>query len=327
MPEKNIYVSRRNFLTGAATAGLALTVSKAVAMGTKSNKNDLLAQRAKRTIRFAHFTDIHIDPNRHAPEGFAAALQHVQAIDDKPEMIITGGDHVMDSLGANDNWTRVQFALLKKVLAKECSLPVKFCIGNHDVWGWDKEKSKTTGQEPLWGKKRAVQELNLTNRYYSFDIKPWHIIILDSTYPSSTIYTARLDDEQFGWLQQELETYKNMHVCIISHIPILSVAAFLDGDNEKSGHWTLPDEWMHIDARKMKDLFLNYPNVHLCISGHMHMVDRALYNGVTYICDGAICGAWWKGKNYEFKEGYGIFDLFDDGTFEHKYIEYGWKAV
>jgi 3',5'-cyclic AMP phosphodiesterase CpdA len=234
----------------------------------------------------------------------------------------------MDSLGASDSWTGAQFALFKKILAKECKLPVKFCIGNHDVWGWDKEKSKTTGEEPLWGKKRAVQELNLTNRYYSFDIKPWHIIILDSTYPdNAAIYTARLDDEQFEWLKQELETYKNMHVCIISHIPILSVAAILDGDNEKSGHWSLPAGWMHIDARKIKNLFLMYPNVRLCISGHMHMVDRVLYDDVTYICDGAVCGAWWKGKNYEFDAGYGIFDLYDDGTFGHQYINYGWKAV
>ena len=139
--------------------------------------------------------------------------------------------------------------------------------------------------------------------------------------------SVALSAEQFAWLQQDLEAHKNMHICLISHIPILSIATFLDGDNEKGGHWSLPDEWMHIDARRMKDLFLKYPNVHLCISGHMHMVDRVLYNSVTYICDGAVCGAWWKGKNFEFSEGYGIFDLFDDGTFEHEYINYGWKAV
>ena len=327
MPEEKVLISRRSFLTGTAV-GITLAASDVFAMNSKPGEPGLFSKRAKRTIRFAHFTDIHLDSNRHAPEGFTAALRHVQSLDDKPEMIITGGDHVMDSLGASDSWTGAQFALFKKILAKECKLPVKFCIGNHDVWGWDKEKSKTTGEEPLWGKKRAVQELNLTNRYYSFDIKPWHIIILDSTYPdNAAIYTARLDDEQFEWLKQELETYKNMHVCIISHIPILSVAAILDGDNEKSGHWSLPAGWMHIDARKIKNLFLMYPNVRLCISGHMHMVDRVLYDDVTYICDGAVCGAWWKGKNYEFDAGYGIFDLYDDGTFGHQYINYGWKAV
>jgi hypothetical protein len=56
-------------------------------------------------------------------------------------------------------------------------------------------------------------------------------------------------------------------------------------------------------------------------------VDRAEYNGVTYICDGAVCGAWWKGNHAECDEGYGVFDLFDDGTFAHRYITYGWQPV
>jgi len=118
------------------------------------------------------------------------------------------------------------------------------------TYGAGTRKKAKQPARSLLGQKKSRTGTKLNNRYYSFDVKPWHIIILDSTYPDSTLYTARLDDEQFGWLQQELEAYKNMHVCIISHIPILSVAAFLDGDNEKSGRWTLPDEWMHLDARK-----------------------------------------------------------------------------
>lgn len=310
-------ISRRDFLTGTAAAGLTLAASDAAIAIAK--------RRSRRTIRFAHFTDIHVDLKKRAPDGLAAALRHAQALKDKPEMIITGGDNIMDCLGADDKSTQIQFTLLKKVFSKVCKLPVKYCIGNHDVWGWDKAKSQTTGQEPLWGKKRVVQELNLPGRYYSFDKKPWRIIILDSTYPDRSVYTARLDDEQFEWLEKQLETYKNMHVCIISHIPILSVATFLDGDNEKSGHWSLPDEWMHIDARKIKELLREYPNVRLCISGHMHMVDKVVYDDVTYICDGAVSGAWWGGNHYEFEEGYGIFDLYDDGTFEHQYVAYGWK--
>ncbi len=315
------YISRRDFLTFSAAAGLTLSASDISAMSSRP----ISPRRSKRTMRFVHFTDIHIEDKRRAPYGLTAALRHAQALEDKPEMLITGGDNIMDCLGADDNWTKVQFNLLRKVLAKECKLPVKFCVGNHDVWGWDKENSKTTGQEPLWGKERAVQELDLPNRYYSFDKQPWHIIILDSTYPDDSIYTARLDEEQFEWLQQELETHKSSHICIISHIPILSVATFLDGDNEKSGRWILPDEWMHIDARRIKELFRQHANVRLCISGHMHMVDRVIYNDVTYICDGAVSGAWWKGNHYEFEEGYGIFDLYEDGTFEHEYVAYGWE--
>ncbi len=315
-------ISRRKFITASTSAALGLTAAVASSAQGKSKKRN-----KKRTIRFAHLTDIHVEPKKNAPEGLVAALRHVQSLEDTPEMIITGGDNIMDCLGASDSWTGTQFKLLRRIFAKICHLPVKHCIGNHDVWGWDKENSKTTGEEALWGKKRAVHELELPNRYYSFDKEPWRFIILDSTYPDDSIYTAKLDEEQFEWLEKQLQSSKDFHICIISHIPILSVSAYLDGDNEKTGRWTLPDEWMHIDARRIKDLFYKHPNVRLCISGHMHLLDRAVYNDLTYICDGAVCGAWWDGDHYECDEGYGVFDLYDDGTFDHQYVTYGWTPA
>jgi 3',5'-cyclic AMP phosphodiesterase CpdA len=282
-------------------------------------------QKPQRVIRFAHFTDIHMEPKHNAPKALAQALEHMQALDDKPDLLITGGDHVMDAMSAKADWTDIQYNTLEKVLTEHCRIPIKYCIGNHDVWGWDKENSKTTSNEPFWGKDRAVHEFDLPNRYYSFSKDNWHFIILDSVLPDGTHYAAGLDDEQFQWLRQELQVNHDKHVVIISHIPILSAAAYFDGECEKDGQWKLPRQWMHLDARKLKDLFAEYPNVKLCISGHLHMVDRVEYNRVTYICDGAICGAWWKGDHEGFDEGYGIFDLYVDGTFAHQYISYDWQ--
>jgi Icc protein len=51
-----------------------------------------------------------------------------------------------------------------------------------------------------------------------------------------------------------------------------------------------------------------------------------VFNDVTYICDGAVSGAWWKGRNHECDEGYGLINLYDDGTFDHAYQTYGWLA-
>lgn len=119
-------------------------------------------------------------------------------------------------------------------MKNECSVPVKSCIGNHDVWGWHKENSKKTGDEPLWGKKPAAAELGLPDRYYSFDRAGWHFIILDSTFP----------DEE-----------------------------------------------------------------HL------------------YIAKGAVCGAWWKGDHRGFDEGYGLIDLYDDGSIANQYVAYNWTPI
>jgi hypothetical protein len=85
--------------------------------------------------------------------------------------------------------------------------------------------------------------------------------------------------------------------------------------------------WMHTDARFIKDVFRRHTNVNLCLSGHMHMVDRVDFNGVTYLCNGAVCGNWWKGKFQEFTPSYTLIDLFSDGTYEWRAIPYGWKPA
>lgn len=58
----------------------------------------------------------------------------------------------------------------------------------------------------------------------------------------------------------------------------------------------------------------------------MHRLDRVDYAGVSYLCNGAVSGNWWKGAHYECNEGYTLIDLFDDGGWEQTYVTYGWKA-
>lgn len=279
-------------------------------------------------LRIAHLTDIHVQPERKAAEGFAACLHHVQSQPEKPDFILNTGDSVMDSIGAGESRTREQWRVFGSVLKQENSLPIEQCIGNHDCWGLNRKESRTTGREPLYGKKWALDALGLARPYRSFDRAGWHFVILDSTLPQGDGYKGALDDEQFSWLQSDLRRVDpKVPVLVASHIPILSVCVFLGGENEKSGDWVIPAAWMHTDARRMKDLFLKHPNVRLCLSGHVHLVDRADYAGVTYLCNGAVCAGWWKGNYQECEPGYGLVDLCADGRFSHRYVTFGWKAA
>ena len=96
----------------------------------------------------------------------------------------------------------------------------------------------------------------------------------------------------------------------------------MNGRNEKETTWQVPGAWMHIDARRIKDLFYKHRNVKLALSGHMHLLDRLDYNHVTYLCNGAVCGAWWNGDFQETKPGYAIISLYDDGSTGHRYVTY-----
>lgn len=308
-------LSRRELI--AATSALALAPAAALA------KHPINPKR-KRTQRIAHLTDIHVQPENGAPEGFEAALKHAQS--QKPDWILTGGDLIMDALGASKDRTRAQWDIFHRVLKANTKLPVEHTIGNHDVWGWNIPDQ--TKNDPLYGKKWASDELGLERPYRSFDRKGWHIIILDSTHrKEGPGYTARLDDEQFEWLKDDLaKTPAKTPVMISSHIPIIAVCSMFDGDNEKTGNWVIPGAWVHIDARRIKDLFRKHPNVKLCVSGHEHLLDQVLYNDVTYCCNGAVSAAWWGGDYQEVTYGYTLVDLYDDGSFENRYIPYGWKT-
>lgn len=52
---------------------------------------------AKRVLRVAHLTDIHIKNERAAEYGMAAALHAVNSMADKPDFIINGGDAIMNA--------------------------------------------------------------------------------------------------------------------------------------------------------------------------------------------------------------------------------------
>ena len=212
------------------------------------------------------------------------------------------------------------------IVRSHVSVPIEHTIGNHDVWGLDKTKSKTTGEECNWGKARAMEALGLKRPYHSFDRAGWHVIVLDSVMPWKDSYKGHLDARQFDWLAKDLaRTDPKTPVLVLSHIPILSTTVFTANDVAATGDYQIPGGAMHLDWMPIRDLFKQHPNVRLCLSGHVHLLDRVDYNGVTYLCNGAVSGGWWKETNMgDCDAGYALIDLYDDGSFEHTYVTYGW---
>lgn len=284
----------------------------------------------KRVLRLGHLTDVHVQPELAADQGLAACLKHVQELPDKPDVIFNGGDAVMDSLAVGADRTRLLWKLWTDIWRQDCSIPVEHCLGNHDAWGWDKKKSGLKGDEPKYGKQWAMEVLGLERPYRSFGRAGWHFVVLDSVFfDASRVYIGRLDDEQFQWLADDLQkTDSRTPVCIVSHIPIFSAAALFDSkaEGDAINGFRVPPHLMHVDARRLNRLFLQHPNVRMCISGHLHLLERVDYDGVTYLCNGAVSGNWWKGKREQCDAGYALVDLYDDGSFERSYVEYGWKA-
>lgn len=325
----NLLPNRREILRGSVAA---------LAGGLLINDVALAAPAAKgKPFRVVHLTDTHVQPELGAGDGLTACLRHMMT-NHQPDLIIAGGDNVFDCVSQPRDRAAALFDLWSSTVKDECgNVPMISAMGNHDMWGWNKGKSHTNGDEPHWGKAWPMDVYGMPGRYYSVDRGGWHIVVLDSIQPfGDGKFVAAIDNEQFDWLKDDLaKTDANTPVLIVSHVPILSVTSFLITDSDTKPAttqpdalpvWQIPRALMHVDARKLKDLFKQHPNIKLALSGHTHMTDRIDYLGVSYLNNTAVSGNWWKGDHEEFRNGYTVLDLSPDGSFTRESVAYGWVA-
>lgn len=296
----NMMKRRDFFLHGSLAAAVTTTAPVVIADSI---------QKAKPALTVAHITDAHIRDQDDIPARFKRCLQEVKK--HKMDFVLNGGD----SIFAADYKDVTREGMLKQWEAwddcvKELSdFEVYSCIGNHDPWWQAPSKD-----DEMYGVKYAAKRAGMPHRYYSFARKNWHFIILDGNNPE-----VKLDAEQMVWLEKELDKVPSgHHVLLMSHYPILSVTASWEGGQHK-------------DQVALRKLFYKHKDkVRVCLSGHQHLLDRNVFNGVHYYCNGAMSGFWWgKGDEnsaapYYYQEtapGYAILKLYEDGTVENQYYE------
>jgi 3',5'-cyclic-AMP phosphodiesterase len=208
-------LNRRRFMAqiGSLASGsvFASSFNSGEAVLAKETKSEARAP----DFRIAHLTDMHVMPDGamsvNAQAGFIKALEHAQNLSRKPDLILQGGDAIMDALRASKADVKAQWEAFGQALAKHLRTPIRHAIGNHDCWTGPGSKN-----DPLFGKAWAMQELKLTKPYYSFDAGNWHIIVLDSTNLTTQDthgYTAKLDEAQFKWLEHDLEVTPASRPC------------------------------------------------------------------------------------------------------------------
>lgn len=300
-------IKRRSLLKGIGLTVGAAFVEAIPAAGSLTNQR--IKPNNKPVLTVAHITDVHIREGDGAPERFKACLNHI-ITKHKPDFFLNGGDSINDA--SYDDVVRdqvdKQWVIWDDCLKTIAKYDVHSCIGNHDIW-W-KAPSKT---DDMYGKDYVVKRLKIPNRYYSFQKKDWHFIVLDGN--NSKI---SLDDQQYNWLEQEL---KNLPAAtptlIMSHYPILGTTQILVGGG-------------HSDCKKLKDLFYKHRDkIKICLSGHNHLSDQTVYNDVRYCCNGSMSGFWWgkgdaesAGPGYylETPPGYAILKMYEDGKVENEYF-------
>lgn len=306
-------MDRRTFIQNSALASAAVATSPSFLFATKPGKR----------FRIAFMTDIHVKPTEAATSGMRKAFQDVNARKNI-DFIINGGDAIMDALNAPKEKVQAQWDAWNQVLREHNKLPIRHIIGNHDAWGWQM-KDESIKQDPLYDKAWAMQQHGMTSPYYSFEHGNWKFVVLDSAHENNGGYIARIDEPQYAWLENELRsTAPGKHICIASHIPIVSFCSALFADkNQDNGDWRISRALLHVDARKLIDLFRQYKNIRCCLSGHIHLQDKVEYFGIDYYCNGAVSGNWWNGNFKGFEPAYAVFEFHRDGTVKREFVRYG----
>jgi Predicted phosphohydrolases len=310
-------MKRRKFMGTLALSSTAMAFGSARAIDLKNNNEQ---SGLHGPLRFLQLTDTHVFDDRNSPAYTAMFMEKAMEIVPDPDIICHTGDVIMDALKKNRVEVADQWKLwhsLKKGLPNN----IRYAIGNHDIWGGGPKS------DPMYGKNWAMDEMELQNRFYSFTKGQWKFIVLDSTQTmDGNWYTAFIDDIQREWLIGELDnTPKETHVMIVSHIPILSTCIF-DWAKSENGIWKVSGSLMHSDSHEVQAILRSYPQVKLCISGHLHLLDKISYDGIDYLGSGAISGNWWSSETFHRTHcGFCVFDLYPDGSYQRKYYEYEWQ--
>ncbi|MBK7106827.1 MAG: metallophosphoesterase [Ignavibacteriae bacterium] len=274
------------------------------------------AQNEEFTFVFA--TDIHIQKERNADKGFTKAIEEINKLN--PDFVITGGDLVMDALGANFNRADSQYNLYNETI-KLLNAPLFNTIGNHEIFGWYK-KSNVDRSHPEFGKK--MYQNRIGKLYYSFIHKGVKFIILDSIeeVAEENGYYGFINSEQIEWLKKELsETEKTMPIIISTHIPLYTMFAQM-----ANGSMAACDRGLVIENSKEVLELLKEHNLKLILQGHLHVFeDLNIMNRFRIITGGAVSARWWQGPNQGMEEGFLIVKVKKD-KIESEYFDYGWQV-
>jgi len=275
-------------------------------------------QKKKRVLKIAHITDVHIRPEYNAVARFKKCLEMIKK--DKVDLILNGGDSIYAADYDNIKKERVieLWNCWKDSIELVKDIPMYSVLGNHDMWWQGK------GDE-LFGKPGVLKMLGLKNNYYSFDKNGWHFIMLDSNHPKSP---GMLDEDQWNWFVQDVQSSNGKPTLIMAHYPLLSCTGIIDNKPDFIGPFKVSGSYNHLDIMKFIEVFNKNKNIKVCLSGHIHLLDKVWYNDVSYLCNGAASGFWWEpgddGKS-SYKQtvpGYSILNLYSNGSFDDQYIKY-----
>ena len=289
----------------------------ALLMSCKKESVQSENKNADSSFTFVYLTDIHLYPDKGAPEAFQQVIDTVNKMD--PDFVMTGGDLIMDALGQRYENADSLYRLYN-TYASQFKMPVYNTIGNHEVFGLY-EASGVDTTHNFYNEK--LYEARIGKKYYAFDHKGWRFMVLDAIGQTpGRKYIGYIDSMQVDWIKQELQQLnKSTPIALSVHIPFLTVLTELqEGALVPNGKGIIIN-----NAKEVLELFQDH-NLKLVLQGHLHYLEDIYVNGIHFITAGAVSGSWWNGPRMGVEEGFLKVEVQGE-DFDWEYIDYGWDAM
>ena len=232
------------------------------------------------TFRFIHASDTHVDTNS------LPRIQRFREMADslKVAFTIITGDLIKDALRVNEATANAYYEMFKKEIT-QFKAPVYTGVGNHELFGIERDKSLVSAEHPLYGKNMYRHFLG--PNYYSFNYGGIHFISIDGVGYQNLYYYGGVDETQLAWLQKDLQ-YLDAHTPVITfnHIPFVSPGfSFQNFENDPYyGPQLLQQnnklEHRHIvyNFNEVQDIIGDRPYP-LALSGHYHAPQTSTITG------------------------------------------------
>jgi 3',5'-cyclic AMP phosphodiesterase CpdA len=190
----------------------------------------------------AQISDLHIcEPGRlfagHVDTAAlcAAAIDHINAMDPQPDLVLVTGDLVESGRPA-------QYAHFHSILSG-LQAPVRFLPGNHD--------DRTVIRETFYSDRRTTDRL-----YDVVDLDGLRVVLLDDVIPGSP--SGELGRDQLDWLDTLLSREPDLPVIVaLHHPPFVTGIVHMDGMGL-------------VDAGAFEAVIRRHPQVAAVVAGHLH---------------------------------------------------------
>ena len=277
----------------------------------------LQPSKDQKKFTFIHASDTHVDAT-----SLPRMIRFREMADSlNVAFVLITGDLIRDALRVNEATASGYYELFVNE-TKKFKTPVYAGVGNHELFGVERDKSLVSMEHPLYGKKMFRQYLG--PNYYSFNYGGIHFISIDGVGYQNLYYYGGVDETQLAWLKSDLQPLDSKTPIItFNHIPFVSSG--FSFQNFENHPFYGPQLLQQGDEMAHRHLVHNFDEVQkrmgdrpypLALSGHYHAAQTSTVIGsnTVFAQTSAIKGPdSFMYNGFEVRSGFTLYEV-EEGT-------------